>query len=207
MRYFQLVILTILVAITFHTFAQTTSPTQELEVLLQRYTTYQADFTQITYDSNRRVIQKSRGRVILMRPARFRWETKTPTRQIIVSNGRKLWVYDVDLAQATQQEIATHTNVAPAALLTGNIAAITRQFYISKVRLASGVWYRLQPKKKGNLQSVLLLFEQGQLQKVRMTNYLEQTSIFNFSNVQLNKRLSITIFDFKPPTGVDVLTR
>ena len=37
----------------------------------------------------------------LERPGRFRWQTKEPMEQLVVADGQKMWVYDVDLEQVT----------------------------------------------------------------------------------------------------------
>ncbi|MFK3617120.1 outer membrane lipoprotein chaperone LolA, partial [Coxiella burnetii] len=94
--------------------------TTQLSQLLSNFRTYQAKFNQITFDGQDRVIQQSHGRVMIMRPGRFRWETDSPTKQIIITNGKTLWVYDVDLSQATQQPLAQKTNINPASLLSGS---------------------------------------------------------------------------------------
>ena len=37
----------------------------------------------------------------MLRPGRFRWETSDPYQQTVIANGDTLWIYDVDLKQAS----------------------------------------------------------------------------------------------------------
>src|SRR3989338_3432080 len=85
--------------------AQQKTAALELTQLLNGFSTFQAQFTQTTTDVNHQVLQQSSGTMMLMRPGRFRWETQNPTHQIVITDGKTLWIYDVDLKQATKQAI------------------------------------------------------------------------------------------------------
>src|ERR1700738_1559929 len=73
---------------------------------LGNYTTYEANFQQTSYGKKNHAAQKSHGKVYMMRPGKFRWETTQPYQQTVIANGNTLWIYDVDLRQASQQSAA-----------------------------------------------------------------------------------------------------
>ena len=185
-----------------------TSAVSQLSALLNRYTTYQANFKQTTYSQEGHATQKSSGRVMMMRPGKFRWETKKPLQQIVIANGRTLWIYDVALEQATKQTLSRKKGVVdPAMLLTGKVSAIMQRFTVTRLtRRDSGFWFQLKPRKKNApFQLVQMQFKRARLTQIRIKNNLGQTSIFTFTNIRLNRRLNPNLFYFKAPRGVDVL--
>lgn len=174
----------------------------QLSQLLSGFNTYQAVFKQITLDSEDRVIRKSQGRVIIMSPGRFRWETDSPTKQIIIMNGKKLCVYNVDLAQEVIYPIMGKTNINPASLLSGSINDLNQKFSIAIALLndGNGVVFHLLPKRgQGlNFNSLCLKFVKNQLVEMIVFNNLNEKSIFQFNRIKMNVPLSIQLFKFQP---------
>lgn len=182
------------------------SAVNDLSQLLRGYKTYQASFTQVTYFGNSGRSQKSSGRVMMMRPGKFRWETNKPTNQIVIANGNILWIYDVDLQQATRQRISVQGGTNPAALLTGDVSKLTKLFTIKKIKRKGAPWFQLTPKSKGNsFTLVQMQFRKGRLVNMWVKNNLGQSTSFHFYRIRLNVPLSSKLFIFKPPRGVDVL--
>lgn len=176
-----------------------------LAQLLNRFQTFQAQFTQTTMDAHRQVLQQSSGIVMLMRPNRFRWETKNPTHQIVIADGKTLWIYDVDLKQATQQDIQ-NSPMNPAKLLCGDVTTLLKQFTVHMVPHQNLLVFQLIPKKPmQDLRFVTIAFYKEQLQNMHIQTAMEQTNIFKFFNVVTNGPLSAHYFKFTPPEGVEVL--
>lgn len=168
--------------------------------------TYQANFKQVTVDASNRQLQLSQGRMWLMRPGYFRWETDTPNKQILITDSKTLWIYNIDLAQATVQPISKRNYINPAALLTGSTEHLQQQFFIT-TKIASGQQvFELQPKLKDiPFKSVQIIFDAHRLVAMKVLNNLDETSVFKFSNITVNAPLSRDLFQFKPPRGVDVV--
>ena len=179
----------------------------QLNQLLSNFRTYQAKFKQITFDSQDRVIQENLGQVMIMRPDRFRWEIGSPTWQIIITNGKMLWVYDVDLSQAIQQPLVERTNVNLASLLCGSVKDLKKKFTITLSSTADGITFQLIPHSGTNLDVnwIRLQFHKKWLTKMMVLNNLNERSIFQFSQIKLNTTLSSTLFEFKPSREVDVV--
>lgn len=125
----------------------------KLNQLLNRYKTYQADFQQTVFDEKDQVIQRSQGRMFLMRPFKFRWETTDPVRQVIITDGKELWTYDQDLAQATKQKFTTQNAGDPAALLSGKSANLAKRFFIKKLALPPPLTTMSLREAKARVQS------------------------------------------------------
>jgi outer membrane lipoprotein carrier protein len=63
--------------------------------------------------------QQSAGIFALQRPGKFRWSYESPYKQLLVSDGTKLWSYDPDLNQVAVKKLGTAFGASPAALLAG----------------------------------------------------------------------------------------
>lgn len=177
----------------------------KLGELLNQFTTIEANFTQVTTDTQQQVLQRSHGRMMMERPGHFRWETQSPSHQVVITNGKKLWVYDVDLKQATEQSIAD-SPINPAKLLSGNIENLLKQFTVHMIPHRNMVIFQLIPKKSNQqFRSVAMAFTHDKLQSMQIENNAEQTTTFDFEDVKLNAHLSPDLFEFKAASGVDVL--
>jgi outer membrane lipoprotein carrier protein len=187
------------------TSAQT--PAQELDTVLQNLRTMTADFSQVTTDSSGRVLQKTTGNMALQRPGKFRWQTLTPNKQLILADGTYVWVYDTDLAQATRKKMDPTNNANPASLLSGTNEEFQQRYDVNIInQKGGGIWFELRPKSKNDLfQWIKLQFVNGSLQQMVITDNLGQISTFNFSGNQINKELDQNLFVFKAPAGTDVI--
>ena len=180
----------------------------QLSQFLSNFQTYQAKFKQITFDSQDHVIQESLGRVMIMRPDCFRWEIGSLTRQIIITNGKMLWVYDVDLSQAMQQPLVEKTNINPASLLCDSVKDLKKKFTITlNDATADDIIFQLIPHSGKNIgfNWIRLQFHKKWLTGMMVLNNLDERSVFKFSQIKLNDTLSSTLFEFKPSRGVDIV--
>ena len=66
------------------------------------------------------------GQVFLAKPKSIRWEFKTPSEQLILSDGKELWVYTPAANQAILSEDMSQSN--PIAGLIDNLSEIDTHF-------------------------------------------------------------------------------
>ena len=179
----------------------------ELIQLLSRFTSYQADFTQKTM-RNAQAVKTIKGKVFLQRPGFFRWEVLEPLHQVIIANPKALWVYDVDLAQATQQSMVANQNNTLARLLSGSNEVIQKDFKVVQyTHTATFSTFTLEPKSKDNaFESVTLIFDHQQLQGLSFINNMGEKNEVTFDKIKLNTSIDSGLFKFTPAPGVDVLT-
>lgn len=182
------------------------APALQLTQLLNHFSTIKAQFKQEATDAQHQVLQKSSGSMMLMRPGRFRWETEKPMHQIVITDGNTLWIYDADLMQATKQSIR-NAPINPAKLLSGDIADLFKQFDVSIIsHRADQLVFKLIPKKPNQaFHAVNIIFKHHHLYGMEIQNNLAQVNSFVFSHVVMNKRLSLSLFRFSAPAGVDVM--
>lgn len=100
-----------------------TAAAKALNTYLANTKNMTASFTQTTSGSSKSLSAgKFSGSMMVKRPNKFRWETKSPSEQLIVANGSSLWIYDKDLSQATKQNVDSQIGNTPALLLSGDPA-------------------------------------------------------------------------------------
>src|SRR3989304_8907817 len=106
----------------------------------------EADFTQVVLDQNGKRIQSASGIMQFQRPGKFRWTYQKPYEQIIVGDGQKFWLYDVDLNQVTVKKLDAALGSSPAALLSGS-NEIERGFTLSEDGSRDGLdWLQAIPR-------------------------------------------------------------
>lgn len=178
----------------------------QLQGFLADVRSFQADFEQQLFDEAGVLIETSHGTVCIARPGRFDWDYRAPYQQRIVSDGKTLWIYDVDLAQVTENPVSTGT-VDSAAQLLGDDFDLNANFTLSEMPAVEGVdWVKLAPKKSGRqFNEVAIGLRGGELVALRLQDNLGQTTAIKFLAVTRNPRVAPERFRFTPPAGTDVI--
>ena len=167
----------------------------------------QANFTQVVQDKNGKKIQSASGTMQFVRPGKFRWVYQKPYEQIIVGDGVKFWMYDVDLNQVTVKKLDAALGSSPAALLSGN-NEIERAFDLHDKGMQDGLdWLEAQAKSHDtSFEKILMAFNgQGELAVMQLRDAFGHTTVLTFSQMQRNPKLAPQLFKFVPPKGADVL--
>lgn len=177
-----------------------------LERMLDGARTVQAGFEQVLLDDELKVVKETRGRFALQRPGRFRWDYEAPNAQTIVSDGRKLWVYDVELAQVTVKPLDGALASSPAALLGGQ-GRLADNFRISDIGSDGGLhWLELEPKvDDSEFDKVRLGLGAEFIEVMELTDAFGQLTRITLRGAKLNAALPKATFVFVPPAGADVV--
>lgn len=165
-----------------------------------------AEFHQTLYDENFQRLEESAGTLYLQRPDRFRWDYTDPYRQIIVSDGRKVWIYDVDLEQVTVRLLSEALGATPASLLSSG-RALEDSFLMEDLGEEGGLArVELQPRsEETSFTRVRLGFTEHGLRRMELVDHFGQTTVLEFHEVMRNPKLDPALFRFEPPEGVDVV--
>jgi len=180
---------------------------ERLESALESLSGLRAEFSQAVTDSAGNRIESAEGSVSLARPGRFRWDYREP-RQLIVSDGNTVWLYDIDLAQVTVRPAAESLAGTPALLLAGQ-AGVREAFSITDGGTADGLeWSRLRPRGvDGDFTEMQVGVAGTALKRMRLLDKLGQTTELEFSRIERNPPFAPGTFRFEPPPGVDVVGR
>ena len=166
-----------------------------------------ADFTQQVYDPNGKLKETSSGELALAAPRQFRWEYTRPYEQLIIADGKRVWVYDPDLEQATRRAQGAAEQGSPLAALI-DPGRLDRDYIVEEAGSKDGLeWLTLKPRQAdgAGFSSARLGFGDSGLERMQFTDALGQTSVIRFSQWQRNPAFPSATFKFSPPKGVDVI--
>ena len=183
------------------------------EILLQKFLddtdTMQAEFHQVLRTHDGEVLQESSGMFYLDRPGdspgRFRWDYQAPHEQVIVSDGERIWMYDVELRQVTVQKQSTSLPQTPMALLQKSFS-LSDNYDIAQLDERDGI-YRLKLTNKNNdsdFGEIVIGVSAEGLRFLQLHDQFEQVTDIVFSDVTTNLVLENSVFRFVPPEGADV---
>lgn len=169
--------------------------------------TFSAEFTQTVRDDTGYTLQESDGSMQLGMPNRLRWEVTEPFPQVIVSDGRDLWMYDPDLSQATVRPLDDAFDATP-------IAAITQperldehfRMFVAPVADVSIQRLVLLPRSEhADFTGLELdLTPGGELTRMAFRDIFGQETEIRFRNAERNVPIDESVFTFDPPPGTDI---
>jgi outer membrane lipoprotein carrier protein len=164
-----------------------------------------ASFTQTVTSADGAKKRVSSGSFEFARPNRFRFAYAKPFEQLIVSDGNKVWIHDVDLNQVSVRKLGAALGATPAALLAG--ASLDTEFELAAQPSKDGIdWVQATPRQKdGAFQSMRIGFRGKELAAVEVLDSFGQRSLLQFSQYAANVALPEQSFRFVPPAGADVI--
>lgn len=195
-------------ALAFASAAASASGLDRLKTFIQSTQSARSQFVQEVLDSKQqRTAQEASGSFEFQRPGKFRWAYGKPYQQLIVGDGKKLWVYDKELKQVTVRKLDEALGSTPAALLAGS-NEIEKNFVLSDAGSEHGLeWVEAMPKAgEGTFQLVRMGFDRGSnLRAMELRDSFGQITLLKFSSLQRNPRFDPGHFQFTPPPGADVI--
>ena len=171
-----------------------------------RTTTIQTSFVQKIIDESGAVTDVMTGKLWLSRPSQFRWEYVEPYEQVMVNDGLRLWIYDMDLAQVTVRDAAEALAGAPVWLLNGG-PALDEQFTLVAEASDDGLaWVRMTPRdESSDFKLARMALENGLPSRLELTDSLGQQTIIRFEGLGANVVIPKERFSFTPPADVEVV--
>ena len=179
---------------------------QRLQDFFSDVSAVRADFKQQVLGKDKQNLQETSGQMLLLRPGRFRWDYKKPYEQQIISNGKKVWLYDVDLEQVTVKTVDGVLGSTPALLLSSD-TPIEENFTINELGTEQDLqWVELLPlEKESGFERLVLAFDDTNLVSMELHDAFGQLTRLLFSNIERNPVIDPVKFDFIPPKDVDVI--
>lgn len=186
---------------------------ESLEAFVKTVKSGRSEFTQTVTappkDGQESRAKVSTGRFEFQRPGKFRFDYKKPFVQSIVADGEMLSLYDADLNQVTQRKQAQALGSTPAALIAAapDLRALQADFTLEAAPERDGLqWVKATPKSKdGQLQSVQVGFLGDALSALEILDSFGQRSVIKFGKIEVNPSLPPSTFQFKVPSGADVI--
>lgn len=164
-----------------------------------------AEFTQTVVSADGRRSRSSSGQFEFVRPDRFRFAYQRPFEQLIVADGRRIWIHDPDLQQVTVRPQTQALGATPAALLTGT--DIERDFELAALPAREGLaWVQARPRQRDSGFELLRVgFDGRELTAVEIVDGFGQTTLLRFARFEAGIALPPATFRFTPPPGTALL--
>ncbi|WP_407316324.1 outer membrane lipoprotein chaperone LolA [Pseudomonas sp. nanlin1] len=205
MRLIRMLLVSALALSSVNAFADT-KDVARLTQLLEKSQTLSARFSQLTLDGSGTQLQETTGQMQIQRPGLLRWHTDAPQEQLIVSDGKKVSLYDPDLQQVTVKALDQRLSQTPALLLSGDVSKISETFDISAKEAGDVIDFVLKPKGRDTLfDSLRLSFRRGTINDMQLIDGVGQRTNILFTGVKANEPIPASQFKFDIPKGADVI--
>jgi len=154
--------------------------------------------------------RRERGRLVLQRPRRMRWEYDPKPGKLFIVNGRDVWLYIPADREATHADLNSVSDARfPFLFLLGQ-TNLRREF--SSITLAENSSQadtrvlRLVPRNSSSgLREILLeVYPDGRITKVTLVDTSGAISEVALTNVRENFIAPLEAFEFHAPPGVTV---
>jgi len=186
--------------------ASAADATKRIDDYLAGLSSLKASFQQYTFNADHTQMMEGHGTLYLQRPGRFRWEYDAPNKQVIIADGKRVYLHDLDLKQVSHQNQKDALRGTPA-LILANEEPIQTYFEAKSIPSTDGRdWVQLIPKQKDtDVVKIEVGFSGKTLDSLIMQDSFGQETRLNFSNAQRNIPLKPDLFKIDPRAVDDFL--
>lgn len=182
------------------------SAIEQLRNFLAHTHTASGHFSQRVHGADLSAPHTFTGHFLFLRPGRFKWQYTQPYQQLIVSDGTKVYFYDIDLEQVTIKKIEGNLPASPAAILFGS-NQFEQDFDVEEMAPRDGLeWILAKPKHQDStFEKIEIGFKNQLPAAMLLIDAFGQTTELLFSDLVRNPQASREDFQFQAPEDVDIL--
>jgi outer membrane lipoprotein carrier protein len=174
---------------------------------------FSADFVHAYEGGVLRKLITERGKLLIKKPGKMRWEYTAPEQKLFVSDGVKMYSYIPQDKQVIVSSVPTGDDATTPTLFLAGKGSLPRDFNASFVDLPKGMpvgsrALKLVPKTRQREYEWLTLVVDPATLTIRGLVTIDAqggTSSFSFTNLKENIAPADKEFAFKVPRGVDVV--
>jgi outer membrane lipoprotein carrier protein len=175
---------------------------------------FTTDFTHVYEGGVLRKQITERGRLLVKKPGKMRWDYTTPEQKEFVSDGVKMYSYLPQDKQVIVSSVPSDDEASTPTLFLAGKGSLTRDFTPSLVDVPPGMaagtlGLKLVPKARQRDYDWLTLVVDRTTLDIRGLQTIDAQggkSSFSFTNLKQNVGVADKEFAFKIPRGVDVVT-
>ena len=166
----------------------------------------QASFDQVVLNQEGVVETQGKGRVWLLRPNQFRWSYEGDFPEVIVADGRSVWMHDVVMEQVTVKPQSGMAQDSPLSVLM-DISSLDQQFTVRELGKHDGLdlLELVSLSSESEFERVMLGLKEDLIALMVMEDAFGLRTELRFDEVLRNPDLSEEMFQFSPPEGTDVV--
>lgn len=165
---------------------------------------FSSEFQEQRFSPEGTMVGSSQGKCRIHRPRKLYWEYSQPARQLIISDGETLWIYEPELEQVIKSSISTMSSSALSPLLESG-ERIDKLYTFESMSDVN--WWRLRPVSAASYSEAAKIdikFVDGKIDQIKLTDTLGFVTKLFFSKIHY-KAIKATVFDFLPPDNTDVV--
>ena len=186
--------------------SETLEARQSIQAFLDSATRYSARFVQQLVDEEGVVLEEGSGEFWLQRPDKFRWHYAPPMERVLVSDGTRIWMHDVELEQITIRSADGTLEQTPAGLLVGSPTALDNYQLSIRERMGKQIYIGLSPKDaQSDFKDIVLGLEDNKLISLVLADRFGQQTVIQFTDIRINPPIAAALFSLEIPAGTDVI--
>ena len=172
----------------------------------------QADFLQVSRSAALGDEQRQKGRVVVKRPRKMRWEFTTPDKKLFLTDGATMWIW----SPSDNQVIVYKDFSSNGSDVTGLLSDLNKLNELFTVVLVAdegedrSYVLDLTPKGEGagNFKQLRISFTKRKLlvDRVLLTDQFDNVTDLTFTAVKLDAKVEDDSFVFQVPAGAEVIT-
>jgi len=185
---------------------------QILERMEKHYTgnNFKAEFIQESTVRAMEITDFASGKIFVRYPGKMRWEYEKPEKQVIITDGFKLWIYRPADNQLMTGSAPDFFSDGKGASFLSDITFVRKKFNISLVESKDDFFYELKLKpleKTLDVTDIRLSVTKKTFTIIRVVTYNSygDENRIELLNHRFNVNLEDSLFSFDPPPGTDVL--
>ena len=185
---------------------------QILDRMEKHYTnnSFKAEFIQESTVRAMELTDFASGKIFVRYPGKMRWEYEKPEKQVIITDGVKLWIYRPADNQVMTGSAPAFFSDGKGASFLSDIALVRKKFAISLGESKDNFFYELNLKpleKTLDVTDIRLSVTKGTFTVIRVVTYNSygDKNLIEFLNHEFKADLKDALFSFEAPEGADVL--
>ena len=185
---------------------------QILDRMEKHYTgnNFRAQFIQESTVKAMQITDFASGKIFVRYPGKMRWEYEKPEKQVIITDGFKLWIYRPADNQVMVGSAPAFFSDGKGASFLSDIALIRKKFNISLGQSKDDFFYELKLKpleKTLDVTDIRLSVTKNTFTVIRVVTYNSygDENRIELLNHRFKVNLEDSLFSFDAPPGTDVL--
>jgi len=173
---------------------------------------FHAAFTQEAEVKALKKVQRADGEVWFKKPGKMRWNYNTPNKDQIVSDGKTLWFYDEEEQQVIETPLNQVSETESTTTLLSGLGNIKELFNASfsepgDINPNGGYLVDLVPKGDEEYNKVTISVDKKDMMvnTIYLYDPFGNLTTVKLADIKIDGGVSDTLFDFKAPSGVEVV--
>ena len=202
------ILLALLICVLFNVSLAQQGALEQLNSLLVSIESLKADVVQLIVESDGGILEESKIKMYFKKPNGFYWETITPFKELIVTNGVKLWNYQPDLEQVVIENWDSSKSELAAQLLNGETENLGSDYQIEQLYSddSGDHQFSLTPLATDSVyERISISFVTSELDQIYLNSKNGQQTVWRFVTIERNESLEDNVFEFDPPAGIEII--